>query len=182
MSAAQWHENNNEACRSDATPAQVTEAHYHLALRINRDDYDFAWLDAQLIADSEARAVELLADRNYEVCAERDQLRTECNNLRAKSCQCAYDEACAHVLRAERAEDELLAVKMELDQVACARTDGILNESDLQCALNMEREKVKRLTTALKDAISTYDPDRKETLVTAERQEAWISALKGGAK
>ena len=42
--------------------------------------------------------------------------------------------------------------------------------------------RVEQLTTALKDAISTYDPDRKETLVTAERQEAWIAALKGGAK
>lgn len=42
--------------------------------------------------------------------------------------------------------------------------------------------RVEQLTTALEDAISTYDPDRKETLVTAERQEAWISALKGGAK
>ena len=38
-------------------------------------------------------------------------------------------------------------------------------------------EKIKRLTTALKDAISTYDPDRDVTLVTAERQEAWNAAL-----
>lgn len=42
--------------------------------------------------------------------------------------------------------------------------------------------RVEQLTTALEDAISTYDPNRKETLVTAERQEAWIAALKGGAK
>ena len=32
---------------------------------------------------------------------------------------------------------------------------------------------------ALKDAISTYDPARAETLVTAERQEAWRAALEG---
>jgi hypothetical protein len=34
------------------------------------------------------------------------------------------------------------------------------------------------LSRALGDAISTYRHDDKETLVTAERQEAWIAALK----
>lgn len=37
--------------------------------------------------------------------------------------------------------------------------------------------RVERLTLALKDAISTYDPNRDVTLVTAERQEAWNAAL-----
>jgi hypothetical protein len=46
---------------------------------------------------------------------------------------------------------------------------------------NLER-RVERLTIALRDAISTYNPNRKETLVTAERQEAWIAALKEDAK
>ena len=41
---------------------------------------------------------------------------------------------------------------------------------------------VGRLRRALADAISTYDPTRKETLVTAERQEAWIAALQEGTK
>ena len=41
---------------------------------------------------------------------------------------------------------------------------------------------VERLTIALRDAISTYDPNRKETLVTAERQEAWQAALKEDVK
>ena len=41
--------------------------------------------------------------------------------------------------------------------------------------------RVERLTIALRDAISTYNPNRKETLVTAERQEAWIAALKEDA-
>jgi len=36
---------------------------------------------------------------------------------------------------------------------------------------------VGRLRRALADAITTYDPTRKETLVTAERQEAWAAAL-----
>ena len=38
--------------------------------------------------------------------------------------------------------------------------------------------RVERLTIALRDVIITYNPNRKETLVTAERQEAWIAALK----
>ena len=38
--------------------------------------------------------------------------------------------------------------------------------------------KIQRLTFALKDAISTYSPDRETVLVTAERQEAWAAALK----
>jgi hypothetical protein len=70
--------------------------------------------------------------------------------------------------------------KADLDQVACARTDGILRESDLQCRLNMERARLKKIETALKDAISTYFGDDK--LVTAERIEAWQAALKEDAK
>lgn len=38
--------------------------------------------------------------------------------------------------------------------------------------------KIARLTLALKDAISTYSPDRDTIIVTAERQEAWYAALK----
>ena len=38
-------------------------------------------------------------------------------------------------------------------------------------------DRIEQLRTALKDAISTYDPDREVTLVSAERQEAWIHAL-----
>ncbi len=39
-------------------------------------------------------------------------------------------------------------------------------------------ERVERLAIALRDAISTYDPSRAETIVSAERQEAWQEALK----
>ena len=42
--------------------------------------------------------------------------------------------------------------------------------------------RVEQLTIALTDAISTYDSARAETLVTAERQEAWQAALKEDAK
>ena len=42
--------------------------------------------------------------------------------------------------------------------------------------------RVEQLTIALTDAISTYDSARAETLVTAERQEAWQAALKEDVK
>ena len=42
--------------------------------------------------------------------------------------------------------------------------------------------RVEQLTIALRDAISTYDSARAETLVTAERQEAWQAALKEDVK
>ena len=60
--------------------------------------------------------------------------------------------------------------------------------ANIQDAIVLLREhdklerRVERLTIALRDAISTYDPNRKETLVTAERQEAWQAALKEAAK
>lgn len=37
--------------------------------------------------------------------------------------------------------------------------------------------RISRLKTALRDCISTYDPNRAETFVSAERQEAWQAAL-----
>ena len=111
--------------------------------------------------------------------AEREQLRAENATLRAaqKACE-ACDEPTAFEVgqlraRAERAEADLY-------QVASERTDGILRESDLQCRLNMERARLKKIETALKDAISTYFGDDK--LVTAERIEAWQAALKEDAK
>lgn len=38
--------------------------------------------------------------------------------------------------------------------------------------------RIDRLATALRDAVSTYNPNRAETFVSAERQEAWAEALK----
>jgi hypothetical protein len=48
------------------------------------------------------------------------------------------EDAERNAARAERAE-------AELDQVACARTDGILRESDLECRLNMERARLDHI-------------------------------------
>lgn len=55
--------------------------------------------------------------------------------------------------------------------------------SHIDAAVNLLRRyddleaKNERLERALRDAISTYDPNRAETFVSAERQEAWIEAL-----
>ena len=47
----------------------------------------------------------------------------------------------------------------------------------LEALMEMRDNRIKSLHRALGDAIATYDPNRKETIVTAERQEAWINAL-----
>ena len=116
-----------------STPAQVTEAHRQIARYIGRGtagEYpQDAEHDAQLIADSEARAV-ASALSNVTCTHHNDKQRAEC-------------PVCL---------------------VAALRAD------------------VDRITIALKDAIWTYNPNCKETLVTAERQEAWIAALQEDAK
>lgn len=60
------------------------------------------------------------------------------------------------------------------DEIGAAIDDAVnlLRRHD-----ELER-RVERLTLALRDAISTYNPNRAETLVSAERQEAWAEALK----
>jgi hypothetical protein len=80
-------------------------------------------------------------------------------------------------LNAWRRGDEAIEMPSPYD-IGCAIESAVklLREHE-----ELER-RAERLALALKDAISTYDPTRKETLVTAERQEAWIAALKEGAK
>lgn len=47
----------------------------------------------------------------------------------------------------------------------------------LEALMEMRDNRILELRRALGDAIATYAPNRKETIVTAERQEAWINAL-----
>lgn len=56
-----------------------------------------------------------------------------------------------------------------------ARAESIITAREK--TIERLREKVEKVTTALKDAISTYDPNREVTIVSAERQEAWTEAL-----
>ena len=56
-----------------------------------------------------------------------------------------------------------------------ARAEEIIRARE--ATIDRLREKIERLTLALKDAISTYDPNREVTIVSAERQEAWNEAL-----
>lgn len=89
--------------------------------------------------------------------AERDQLRAD----RTYNHECINRLAVATGTLGEKSEKVVDVVLSTIDQL---------------------RARVERLTIALKDAISTYDSARAETLVTAERQEAWIAALKEDAK
>lgn len=56
------------------------------------------------------------------------------------------------------------------------RAESII--SAREATIGLMAEKINRLSVALRDAISTYDPNRAETFVSAERQEAWAEALK----
>jgi len=42
-----------------------------------------------------------------------------------------------------------------------------------------QAERIEVLERALRDCLSTYRSDTVEVIVTAERQEAWIAALRG---
>ncbi len=135
--------------------APITEAHRRLACEVLMEHSvsgaatkDGVIAAAQLIADSEARAKESLLVAYDVVCEVRNRLTTERDQLRAEvinltqsrdnwESACKANDACVVQLkaRAERAE-------AELHQVACARTDGILRESDLEFRLRIERARL----------------------------------------
>lgn len=172
----------NEACRVASEDALLMRDDLYKQLAAATTERDH-W---QKIAVSASREREHNANVAQAMTAERDQLRAEVEQLKPYVSKAVlthegtmlcspmvavkYNEA---TKRAERAE-------ADLDQVACARTDGILRESDLTCTLNMERKQFNKVKTALKDAISTYFGDDK--LVTTERIEAWQAALKEDSK
>ena len=88
--------------------------------------------------------------------------------------------------RAERAEAELKRYNDAVDAQPWASDEPIrvlLDRITIRlAAAEKSAALVGRIRRPLADAISTYDPNRKETLVTAERQEAWIAALQEDAK
>ena len=139
-----------------STPAQVTEAHralaravYDLARESAHNGAPFAAPCAQLIADSEAKAVVEIAmvaaasaDRNVSLRLERDQLRAALA-LGQQNCDDAYDdlraERDAAIARAERAEASLHAAKEECTDVrlkwhavmgTCAAKEDSIMEAD----------------------------------------------------
>ena len=78
--------------------------------------------------------------------------------------------------------DRNVSLRLENDQLR-AEVAALVITKDKACAAAVENKaEADGLRRALADAISTYDPNRKETLVTAERQEAWIAALQEDAK
>ena len=66
--------------------------------------------NAQWVAAAPAELDRLLA--------ENDEMRVQIEAHKGGSCQCADDEACAHVRRAERAEAALAEAKVERETVA----------------------------------------------------------------
>jgi len=209
--------------------APITEAHRKL-----RETLEIRWMRAteleieQLIADSEAAAVQITMLREYgNLCAtneslakERDQLRAdrdynhECIN-RLASATATFGEKSEKVvevalstidqLRAEvkqltaqvalddRAKGTMLKVfhneqaraeraEAEVHQVACARTDGILRESDLQCRLNMERARLRDLWCEM---ALEYRDERISYVSVQITRSVWDeldAAMKEGAK
>lgn len=161
-----------------STPAQVTEAHHKLAQSINK-----RWCSyeegAQLIADSEAKAI--------------DQLRAELKRYTdAVDAQPWASDLPIRVLldqitiRLAAAETQLSTNYERAENIIKSREERIyaLGQEVIERRRDAQKDAamVGRLRRALADAISTYDPNRKETLVTAERQEAWIAALKEETK
>ena len=75
-------------------------------------------------SDSDAKSdrADVLYQRACEVehalRAENDEMRVQIEAHKGGSCQCADDEACAHVRRAERAEAALAGAKVERETVA----------------------------------------------------------------
>jgi hypothetical protein len=96
----------------------------------------------------------------------------------ARNIQCADGVANAAIeeaaLRLRELEWEVAAL-IKQSRTNHGRAEEIIRARDSE--ISRHHDKIGRLTMALKDAISTYDPERDVTLVTAERQEAWREAL-----
>jgi regulator of replication initiation timing len=79
-----------------------------------------------------------------------------------------------------RAERDHLHVMLCSPQVAVVFNEMQARADKAEAALTTERARMKKIETALKDAISTYFGADK--LVTAERIEAWQFAMKEDGK
>ena len=172
--------------------SQVTEAHIAFWKKL----YDAAATDCD----------QLRAERNN-LRADLDAIKAILNEEKARA-----ERAAAELKRYTDAVDAQpwasdLPIRVLLDQItirlAAAETQLSTNHERAENIIKSREERidalgqevieqrrdaqksgalVERLRRALADAISTYDPNRKETLVTAERQEAWIAAMKEDTK
>ena len=96
----------------------------------------------------------------------------------AREIQCADGVATAAIAEAAQRLRELeweVAALTQQARTNPGRAEEIISAREAE--ISRQQDKIGRLMVALKDAISTYDPDRDVTLVTAERQEAWNAAL-----
>ena len=128
-------------------------------------------LDEQLQAATEASLKTLTA--------ERDQLRAIFPRICAALGNGAFCTPTVSVGFIESIPNE---VQLVVDQLRSDCENETKWAAHYLAQAIADKARAERLALALKDAISTYDPSRKETLVSAERQEAWIAALREDAK
>jgi hypothetical protein len=142
--------------------APITEAHRALAEKLG-DLLDIEQMTgpspaeqaAQLIADSEAAAVQIAMIREYgNLCAtneglakERDQLRADCENETKWAAHYLADAQNARA-RAERAEAELAAERARLDDLLSINATGAARLAHATVQLKAEREKSERYRLA----------------------------------
>jgi hypothetical protein len=143
--------------------APITEAHRAIAEKLG-DLLDIEQMTgpspaeqaAQLIADSEAAAVQIAMIREYgNLCAtneglakERDQLRADCENETKWAAHYLADAQNARA-RAERAEAELAAERARLDDLLSINATGAARLAHATAQLKAEREKVRVLRAEL---------------------------------
>lgn len=111
----------------------------------------------------------------------RTNNKTLVEAMRVLSREIKSEDGIANAAIAEAADriEELEARAVKREQQLLAnheRAEDII--ANREAAVYRLTQKVEKLSVALRDAISTYDPNRAETFVSAERQEAWAEALK----
>jgi ribulose 1,5-bisphosphate synthetase/thiazole synthase len=111
----------------------------------------------------------------------RTNTKTLIEAMRVLSREIKSEDGVANLAIAEAAERIA-----ELESRAIKREQQLLINHEKAEEIIAQREakiygltqRLEKVSIALRDAISTYDPNRAETFVSAERQEAWAEALK----
>jgi hypothetical protein len=148
------------------TPTPITEAQYQLAHEIRQSSYQQK--AAQLIADSEARAIAtqlevvvILTRRWLNVEKERDQLRAEVERWQTVAAE----------MSAQREHNANVAA----ETVALANWNGALERAiKAEAELAAERERVRVLREALENL-----RDEQNGAPLCIREEQWTQAMDG---
>jgi len=131
---------------------------------------------ARAESEEQARLLGMSAERECALRGGVERLERENAALREKVDD--WENAALHALDHRPDEQHCTCVAPLIGKVKQLQRElAVMREDEAEA-----ERRVERLTIALRDAISTYDPNRKEMLVTAERQEAWQAALKEATK